>query len=301
MGRTMDQPGRPQSGTLAAAHTRTITAVDITGNPELRGLWIPGYEVYADRVVRAGLAPAGVASPLGYWLVAHEGNVSAPADGMRLVRTAPGEELAESTPASPAEGQAGRRFRTQTIRIKARGPEQGEVVLTVGPGSAHVSATESAWTALAEPIILVVCQIWRFQAIDADLDRLTRDALENLDYANAPGLGSLPQSRRLTDLGWKTRAAIVDLTYFQKPLTDPSAYFDARRSARTYRLLADRFGLDEWCESIDHRAEVVEGTFETITEKLYHLKSHVHDVVLEVVIVVILLFDVLMRIWELMV
>jgi hypothetical protein len=287
------------TATLGTAHVETITAVDITGNPELRGLWIPGYNVPADLVTRSGLAAGGVASPLGYWLVAHEGQASAPPGGMRLRRTPPGEELPEPAAVSVAAGQAGRRLRTQTVKIRAPGPEQGEVVLTVGPGSAHVSAAESAWIALAEPITLVVCQIWRFQAIDADLDRLTKDALENLDYANAPGLASLPQSRRLMDLGWKTRAAIVDLTYFQKPLTDPFAYFDARRSARIYRILADRFGLDEWCESIDHRAEVVEATFETITEKLYHLKSHAHDVVLEICIVVILLIDIVMRVWEL--
>ncbi len=102
------------------------------------------------------------------------------------------------------------------------------------------------------------------------------------------------------DLGLDTRAAIVDLTHFEEPLTDPLAYFDSRRSARVYRTLAERFGLDDWCDAIDHRAEVVEATFETITEKLYHLKSHAHDVVLEVIIVIILLFDIVMRIWEVM-
>jgi hypothetical protein len=278
----------------------TITAVDITGHPELRGLWIPGYKVPGDLATRAGLAGGGVASPLGYWLVAYEGAVPAPSGGMRLVWTAPGEELPELEATPGSAGMAGRQYRTQTVRIKVPDSEPGAVVVTVGPGFAHVTASESAWTALAESITLVVCQIWRFQSIDTDLDRRTKEALENLHFANVPGLASLPQSRRLMDLGWETRAAIVDLTYFQKPLTDPLAYFDARRSARIYRLLADRFGLEEWCESIDHRAEVVEATFETITEKLYHLKSHAHDVVLEVVIVLILLIDIVMRIWELM-
>ena len=69
---------------------------------------------------------------------------------------------------------------------------------------------------------------------------------------------------------------------------------------RIYRLLADRFGLDDWSDSIDHRAEVVEATFETITEKLYHLKSHAHDLMLEILIVVILVIDILMRLWEVM-
>jgi hypothetical protein len=280
---------------------RTITATDITGNAELRGLWIPGYEVPADLAGRAGLSAGGFASPLGYWLVTHEGIAPAPAGGLRLVVTPPGVDAPNHAPRRVPEGQAGRRCRTQRVPIKAPSPDEGDLVLTIGPGFAHLEATERTWETLAGPVILAVCQVWRFQAIDADLDRLTRDALENLEYANAPGLASLPQSRRLMDLGGKTRALIVDLTYFQKPLTDPLACFDAPRSARFYRRLADRFGLDEWCESIDHRAEVVEATFETITEKLYHLKSHAHDVVLEVVIVLILLIDIVMRVWELFV
>jgi hypothetical protein len=173
------------------------------------------------------------------------------------------------------------------------------MLLTIGPSFAHVAATESAWALLSEPIILAVCQVWRFQAIDGELDGLTRSALENLDYANAPGLASLRKSSRLMGLGLKTRAAIVDVTYFQKPLTDPFAFFDSRLSVRTYHRLAERLGLEGWSDSIDHRAEVVEATFEAITEKLYHLKSHAHDVVLEVIIVVILLIDILMRIREL--
>jgi hypothetical protein len=51
---------------------------------------------------------------------------------------------------------------------------------------------------------------------------------------------------------------------------------------------------------VDHRAEVVEATFETITEKLYRLKSHAHDVLLEGLIVTLLVIDIVLRIWELM-
>jgi len=280
---------------------RTITAIDITANPQLRGLWFPGHGSAAELTARAGLPAGGYASPLGYWLVAHDGVGPASSDGMRLVVTAPGGEP-PGPAAKPVEScQPGRRYRTQTVKIKAAGPDDGDLVLTIGPGCAHVSASQSTWEALAEPAILAVCQVWRLQAIDADLDGLSRHALEDLAYANAPGLSSLGQSRRLTALGWKTRAVIVDLTHFQRPLTDPLAYFDSKRSARLYRLLADRFGLDDWSDSIDHRAEVVEATFETITEKLYHLKSHAHDVVLEVIIVVILSIDILMRVWELVV
>jgi hypothetical protein len=291
-------------GMARTPFVRTITAIEITGRPELRCLWIPGHDVPADCARRAGLAAGGQASPLGYWLF-EEGTEPAPSasGGLQLVVTAPGAAVPQraARPRPAPAGPAARRLRTQTVKFKARSADQGELVLTIGPGSAHVEATESTWEALAAPVTLAVCQVWRFQTIDADLDRLTRDAFENLPYANAPGLASLAESRRLADLGMRVRATIVDLIYFEKPLTDPFAYFDARRSARFYRRLADRFALDDWCESIDHRAEVVEATFETITEKLYHLKSHAQDVVLAVVIVVILTIDIAMHIWELFV
>jgi hypothetical protein len=277
---------------------RTITAIDITADPALRGLWFPGHGLPADRAALAALPAGGTASPLGYWLVARDGLAPRTGRGPRLVVTAPDTELPELGLDCGDSLGAGRRSRTQTVRMKGPGPDGGKLVVTIGPGCAHVSAQESAWEALREPLILAICQVWRFQAIDAELEELTRSALENLAYANAPNLASLRQSGRLMGMGMKTRAAIVDVTYFQKPLTDPLAYFDSRRSARVYRLLADRFGLDDWSDTIDQSAEVVEGTFETITEKLYHLKSHAHDVVLEVMIVAILMLDVIMRIWE---
>jgi len=278
---------------------RTITAIDVASNPALRGLWFPGDDSPVDHTAPLGLPAGGYASPLGFWLVAHDGVRTSPRDSLRLVVTAPGVDVPVLT-AEPGESpRTGRRSRTQTVKIKVPGLDDRNLVLTIGPGFAHVRATESTWEALGEPVILAVCQVWRFYSIDAELDNLTRSALENLDYANAPSLASLPHSRRLMSMGLKTRAAIVDVTHFQKPLTDPFAYLDSRRSVRVYRLLSARFGLDDWSDSIDHRAEVVEGTFETITEKLYHLKSHAHDVVLEVIIVVILVFDIAINMWQL--
>ncbi len=289
------------SGRSETAFARTIAAIDMTGNPELRGLWFPGTRVPVDLASRAGFPAEGFPSPLGYWIVKHDGLAPPSSTGLRMVVTGPGEEAPEFAAKPDESRQAGRQFRMQTVKIKAPGPDTGDVVLMIGPGTARVVARESTWDVLAEPIIFAVCQVWRFQSIEAEIEHLTASALEDLSYANVPGLASLGESRRLMDLGGKTRTAIVDLTYFQMLLTDPLAYFDSRRSARVFRLLCDRFGLDDWSNSIDHRAELVEATYETITEKLYHLRSHAHDVVLEAIIVGFLLIDILMRIWEAMV
>lgn len=280
---------------------RTIAAIDLTAHSEFRGLWFPGASVPADLASRAGLPAAGFPSPLGYWIVQHEGQATPSSTGPWMVVTGPKEETPEAEAWPDEPRRAGRRFRRQTVKIKAPGPDTGDAVVTIGPGTARIVARESAWDVLAEPIILAVCQVWRFQSIEAEIEQLTASALRDLSYANVPGLASLRESRRLMDLGRKTRVAVVDLTYFQTLLTDPLAYFDSRRSARIFRVLCDRLGLDDWSSSIDQRAELVEGTYETITEKLYYLRSHAHDVVLEAVIVGFLLIDILMRIWEAMV
>ncbi len=161
-----------------------------------------------DLASRAGLPAAGFSSPLGYWIVKHDGLTPPASTGLRLVVTGPGEEAPEAAASSEESRRAGRRFCRQTV---------------------------------------------------------------------------------------------VDLTYFQTLLTDPLAYFDSRRSARVFRLLCNRLGLGAWSDSIDQRAELVGLTYETITEKLYYLRSHAHDVVLEAIIVGFLLLDIMMRIWEAMV
>ena len=151
-----------------------ITAFDMTGNPALRGLWFPGTRVPADLASRAGLPSEGFPSPLGYWIVKHDG-LAPPSSRteLRIVVTGPGEAAPEVAARADNPHQAGRRCRMPTVKIKAPGPDAGNVVLTIGLGTAKVAATESAWNMLAEPIILAVCQVWRFQSIESEIEHLT--------------------------------------------------------------------------------------------------------------------------------
>src|SRR5438270_12336243 len=88
----------PRNGASRIAFARTITAIDITGDPELRGLWFPGQDAPADLAARAKLPAGGFASPLGYWLVAHDALAPLPGDGLRLAVAAPGEPPSEPAP-----------------------------------------------------------------------------------------------------------------------------------------------------------------------------------------------------------
>ena len=179
------------SGGSETPFARTIAAIDMTGNSELRGLWFPGASIAADLAARSGLPAGGYPSPLGYWLVKHDGLVPPSSTGLHMVVSAPGEEAPELAIRPGESHQAGRQFRTQTVKIKRPGPDAGDLFVTIGPGTARVIARESAWEALAEPIILAVCQVWRFQSIEAEIERLTVSALEDLSHANVPGLASL--------------------------------------------------------------------------------------------------------------
>src|SRR4051794_9914353 len=107
----------PVSGASQTSVAETITAIDMTGDPDLRGLWFPGHNASAELAARAKLPAGGFASPLGYWLVAHDGLAPLPSDGMRLVVTVAGEGLPELAAKPGGSGQAGRRFRTHMVKI----------------------------------------------------------------------------------------------------------------------------------------------------------------------------------------
>ncbi len=65
-----------------------------------------------------------------------------------------------------------------------------------------------------------------------------------------------------------------------------------------YRSLAEKLGLEDWCELIDEKAEAVEDTYEALTEKLFEFKNFAWEALLELIIVIILLAEVGLMIWE---
>ena len=125
----------------------------------------------------------------------------------------------------------------QTARLK--GPD-GELVLTIDGGLARVVASDATWEAMSEPVLLVVCLHWRFQAIDAEIDRLTAHAEGDIPHAVAMAIvASLRDRRRLLRHARDIRAVMIDLPHFAGPLTDPLPYLSTERAVGPFRSLAE--------------------------------------------------------------
>ena len=168
-------------------------------------------------------------------------------------------------------------------------------MLTLGPAAANVVASHATWDALSEPVLLAACVYWRLQELDGQLDRLTVEAENDLSHATMAVPASLWNRKRLLGRAREIRALMIDLPHFEGPLTDPYPYLSSDRSVQTFRALVEKLHLDEWGESIDDRAEAVEDTYASVTEKLNEFRNFAIGSILEVAIIVILLAEVLIH------
>jgi hypothetical protein len=287
----------PAGEAAAPVPPQAIQAIDLTNSPGSRGLWRPPGASPDDTSLAPPPGP-GRPSPMGFWLTdLADSRASAPT-ALRLRIVAPGAEPERvPTDAGPTPGGE-RRRPAQTIRLKGANAAEGDVVLTLGPAGAEIVAGAAAWEALAEPVLLAVCQSWRFRALDAELDRLTAQAEGDLAHAAMSVPATLWHRRRLLSRARGVRALLLDLPHFQEPLTDPYPFCSSERSAQAYRTLAEKLHLEAWAEAIDHRAEAVEDTYASVTEKLCEYRNFAWGAFLEVVIVLILLADLIIRAWE---
>jgi hypothetical protein len=228
---------------------------------------------------------------MGYWLSTLP-DASSAAPGSHVITVQPdGSDPGSAAVAQSKRGPAGRP--SQTVQVKGQIPGEGDLVLTVGPAVANVVASESAWQGLAEPILLAVCQYWRFCVLEAEIDRFTELACADLDHAAMAGLSTLRQHRRLTATARDLRKLLLDMPHFEGPLTSALGYCSSTRAADAYQSVALKLGLEDWCALIDERTEVVQTTYEAVTEKLLELRHFAWTAILESLIIVILLSDLL--------
>ena len=233
-------------------------------------------------------------SPMGYRLgTLAEGQYASV--GARILHVLTPEDDAIDPPieVAPTLGRLGRP--PQTIRLK--GPD-GELVLTIGRSAARIVASAATWGAMSEPVLLAACLYWRFQAIDAEIDRLTVEAEGDLSHAAMAVPSSLRNRKRLLGNARAVRAVMIDLPHFSGPLTDPYPYLSSERSVQTFRSLAEKLHVEEWGESIDDRVEAVEDTYASVTEKLNEFRNFAIGSALEIAIIVILLVDLVIRAYE---
>lgn len=278
---------------------RTILATDLAPAPARRPLWRPA-RGGADPAPPAseGLSEEGYASPMAYWLSAPSLPTALSPGGLTITFVTQGVDDGPA-PASLARSPDGSYTRpVQSLRVKGPNAGDGDVQLTIGPGGARVTSTPAAWRALAEPVLLAVCQYWRFAAIDAEIARLTELAQGDLDHATMPGLGTLRAHRRAVRAARDVRALMLDLPFFEGPLSDPLPYCTTERSATIYESVSEKLHLEAWSELIDDRAEAIEDAYEALTEKLFEFKNFAWEAALEVLIVVILLAELSLGLYE---
>jgi hypothetical protein len=286
----------PHATAADLTERKTVLATDLTRDPSLRPLWRPGRPGAA--APPGGLAENGFASPMGYWLSSPALPTGPAAGGLLITFAAPGED-AGPVPDALGRSPDGSYIRpVQSIRVKAPNAGDGDVMLTIGPGGARVTASPAAWKALAEPVLLAVCQYWRFAAVEAEIARLTEQAHGDLDHSNMPGLATLRAHRRVVQSARDARALMLDLPHFEGPLSDPYPYCPTERSAQVYESIAEKLRLEEWCELIDDRAEAVEDAYEALAEKLFEYKNFAWEAVLESLIILILLAELAVTFYE---
>jgi hypothetical protein len=264
-----------------------IQVIDLTGQPERRALWRSRAAACRDVRLVPGLPDGGRASPMGYWLTSAADPAAFGPDDLRILRRDPADGQATSDDRVALARPGGRPV--QNVRVKALNTGDGDLFLTVGPRGAQVVSSEAAWRTLSEPVLLAVCQYWRFCAIDVEIDRLTELAYADVGPATMPSVAALRDRRRLAANAQAVRALVIELPHFEGCLTDSLSYVSSERSAQVYENLVEKLRLEEWCEAIDERAEAIEDMYEAVTEKLFEYRNFAWEALLETVIIVILL------------
>lgn len=266
--------------TATGTNVVEIVAVDLQTMPETAPLWRRRRSLGSVEASDSQF-PKGRPSLMGYWLT-EEPRSTLPAGVSESPYSIRVTGRAES--ATVVETKIGVGRPPLTIKLK-------ELTMTIWETKALVITSSSAWSEHMEPALLAICQCWRFHAIDAMLDTMTDASRNDLSHASMSVLSSFRQRKRLLAQSRSIRELLLDQPHFAGPLTDPYAFLRSDRDVETYRSVAGKLHLEEWSESIDERAEGVEDTYASVTEKLFEYRNYLGGSTLEIIIVVILLID----------
>lgn len=257
------------------------TEPDTTGWLKLRAATMPS--VHSE--------PAGsLVTPAGFGFF--DLSEGASHNGRRVEIVAPRNRSAREAPSSTSRipSTEGRALPIATLRPdgdRARsGVPRDGLVLEVKADRARVEVDEQAYELIAAPILLAIAQCWRFQALDQQLDELCDWARERSQRRET--VAQLERFQRL----------LLELPAIEGPLTDPRGYFATVREARLYRSLARALGLPGWRALIDERIEVVEAALTHLAEEHRVRVSVTAALVLEVLILVVLLADLAINVWQ---
>jgi hypothetical protein len=267
---------------------RTLGVIDLkqTG-PDTTG-WL---KLRAATMPSAHSVPAGILlTPAGFGFFELPGGASHNGRQVEIVPPRNRSVREASSSASRIPSTEGRALPVVTLRSdgdRARsGVPRGGLILEVGADRARVELDEQAYDLVAAPILLAIAQCWRFQELGQSLDELCDWAREQ-----SPGRETVARLECFQRL-------LLELPAVEGPLTDPRGFFATVREARLYRSLARALGLPGWRALIDERIEVIEAALTHLAEERRVRVSVTAALVLEVLILIVLLADLAINVWQ---
>jgi hypothetical protein len=165
------------------------------------------------------------------------------------------------------------------------GEQEHELTLVCGATGAAVFADETAWAALAKPVLLYVALYARFCAVEREFLGLQAQARRDHHHAVGAGLRSLGAQRRLTRAALSVRDRVSDWTYFSGPAADPERSCTSEQELKACAAFAEALDIEGWGQGIDELVVDVEQTYETLSDKLFHYRLFLWGASLELVVV----------------
>lgn len=243
--------------------------------------------------------PANAESPalaMGYRVAREDGNVVD-----KRVEILNAKEWLEE--AGPSGRNADELETSLDIRLE---PDEGEpaealhrksvVRIAVGRDRAIIGVEDDDWNDLGPAVMLALAQRWRLceclQALDGLSDELRAELTRTRPRQAKKASFSKTEDR--------FRALMVELPTYQAPLDDPGAFLTTKRQIRAYREVARKLRLPRISAVLDRRVDYLDPSFFAIAERHRHRHIFAAEVVLEVLIVILLLVDLAVRLYELL-
>jgi hypothetical protein len=190
-------------------------------------------------------------------------------------------------------------FRTQMSWAGDLGFEPGAAAIRISPKEARIDVDEPTWRSQSDSILLAICQAWRFQSIDDQLNHWIRNASLDQGYTSTLSLAMFHHKQRLQQLARQVRGLSLAFLGFQGPLIDPLAYCSTKKSARAYKRIAEGLNLRSWSATIEARLERLERTYEAVNETAFHTRFYAWEIGLELLILLVLSGEAALHLWGL--
>jgi len=279
---TLSETRLPTFTDRSPSPERELAALDITTEPRWRSVWWSAADSEGLETVPPDLPAGGFASPWGYWFGPPGG-----ADGASTAFGVTVHDPSEFSAAAPLRRSGPRHTGRvpRTITLSTRGHEADGVRLVIGDTAALVFARSPLWEGLAEPVLLAVAQHHRYSAMERTFVALQNEARRDLLHTATAGFQTVRQGRRLVETARTVCELVSDWTYFAGSCADPFRTCSSEESVEVYTQLAEELDFDGWAERIDDMAEDVEGTYELISDKLFHYRLFLWGMGVEAVVI----------------